>query len=105
MKTLNFNLADVKKIFEGSSDHIKFVKDEGIYLMGDKPGLPIVYAKNFDPKAFANPGDCFDQCTSAVGGDDFCERLPKSMFANVNHPAATKVKLKVSETRVLVDFN
>lgn len=88
------------------------VKDEGCYLMScGEPGLyltqppntkhVVVYAKGFDP-TIADRGEVWDHCRDKLGGDDFAETIPVTMFDAALADDSATVVVTISASRLAV---
>jgi hypothetical protein len=134
MTTLRFDVAGVKRLIahaKAAPDHsvifgdktkspaLTLVKDDGIYLMSN--GLPrdllatqphsdlgtdhsfVVYAKGYAPSDFAE-GEMYEKCRAAVGGDDFCERVPldDGLPELLNKPGVVALVIGISPTKMSV---
>ena len=86
------------------------VKDEGIYLMSNgQPTLPrkdgqkgthVVYAQGFDPTE-RDRMEVWEDARAAVGGDDFAEMLPLTMFEQCMK--CTLIVLSVTPAQIEVE--
>jgi len=87
------------------------VHDEGVYLMSNgNPGLMkpapakghvVVYAEGLDPTA-RDRGQVWEDARDAVGGDDFAEYLPISMFDNPMAAGCPTITIDVSANQLAV---
>lgn len=93
---------DPKKI----EPHLLIVKDEGCYLISG--GLPhlqgkdsrnhVVYAAGYGKEA------SWDKVRDALGGDDFAEGIPLSMFEKPMADSATTIWINITQTRLAVEW-
>lgn len=126
MGTLEFDGDDVREIFEHSRDSkqhrgvygskpepaLILVHDEGVYLMSaGLPALPrpeqkgnkVVYAKGCHPQL---DEDWYAEAQDLVGGDDFAEALPLSMFESIFalDLQGINITLKLTATQITVSY-
>lgn len=80
------NLRAVTSQAVATKKPVKFVKDQGVYLLAFGKKAPkdnkIAYAKGFDPEK-VNFDDWYDKAHRICGGDDFAEDIPTEFLERI----------------------